>query len=106
MESICYILMDVLSNGNFLSDVSPKDYQQEKGHIDLLNLGRTVPEIFQRFYHYVLSLNCSDEVNFFIWRTELYELISKSLYEPYGWMLSKNYSQSSLKEKLRREHDQ
>lgn len=105
MESICYILMDVLSNGKFLSEVSQKDYQQEKGHIDLLRMARIVPEIFQRFYHYVLSLNCSDEVNFFMWRTELYELVSKSLNEPYGWMLSKNNSHSSLKDKIGKEQD-
>lgn len=100
MESICYILLDVLSNGNFLSNVPHKEYEQEKAHIDLAKVGRPVPDIFRNFYHYVLSLNISDEVKFFKWRNEIFDLISKNISEPYGWMLSKGDDVSSMRVRL------
>lgn len=53
------------------------EYELEKGHIDFSKFGKHIPEIFKEFYYYSMTLNYNDEVNFFRWRSEIYNLIPK-----------------------------
>lgn len=98
LESICYILLNIFSRGTFLKKANDHMLEQAKAQIDLNSFKGELPQIFKNFYNYTINLNYNDEVNYFQWRSELYNLIGKeTLAHPYGWMMAKNsngYTQS------------
>lgn len=91
LESICYILMHVYTQGAFLRGVSAEDYQDSKANINFSLFPRAMPPLFIDFYSYVMGLNHSDEVSYFKWRTMIYKIIGReALMKPYEWMLAKD----------------
>ena len=90
LESVCYILMHIYTQGAFLRNVSVEDYQDKKANINFSRFERPMPALFIDFYSYVMGLNHSDEVSYFKWRTMIYKIIGReTLMKPYEWMLAK-----------------
>jgi hypothetical protein len=90
LESICYILIDLFLQGEFLIGKSPHQYEEVKLSGKIENLGEGLPRVLGEFYYYVTSLNLSEEVNFFYWKSYLTKLLSTELLlQPYSFMHSK-----------------
>ncbi len=49
-----------------------------------------LPSILVDFYHYVTSLNYSDEINFFYWKNTLLRVLTAEIInKPFGFLLKK-----------------
>lgn len=98
LEAVCYMLLYIHSR-NFLANIPTEDYLGAKTNLNINSFKRPLPSLFIDFYNYVISLNYSDEVNYFHWRNTLYKVIGKdTLIRPYGWMIAKDASETSSME--------
>jgi hypothetical protein len=90
LESACYILIDIFTEGNFLQDKSASEYLEVKLSENINEFGHNLPKALLDFYNYVISLNYKDEINFFHWKTYLTRLLTPEfLAQPYGFKLAK-----------------
>ena len=88
LESICYIMLDIYSNGKFLKKNLPCEYENAKSTLDPKSVCQNLPQIFLDFYYYVMGMNYTDEINYFHWKNLVLKTISKEwITRPYSWML-------------------
>jgi hypothetical protein len=89
LESICYVLLDVYSKGNFLKNVDSSEYESQKNSLNPKAVCPNLPQIFIDFYYYVMGMNYTDDINYFHWKNQILKHISKELItKPYSWMRS------------------
>ena len=65
---MCYILLDIFSQGKLLKNQKPEEYEVSKSSLDPRSVCQHLPTIFLEFYYYVMSMNYTDEINYFHWK--------------------------------------
>lgn len=87
LESVCYIMLDLYSNGKFLRDHSQLEYEGAKAALEPNSVCQKLPDVFLDFYYHVMGMNYTDEINYFHWKNLVLKTISKNLIsKPYSWM--------------------
>jgi hypothetical protein len=90
LESVCYILIDIFTQGNFLREKVPQEYKEEKLSLKIEQFAEGLPEPFVDFYHYVISLNYDDDINYFYWKTHLTKILTAEvLTRPYHFLMAR-----------------